>query len=87
MLVIWSETEWLRFSVVPFLGLGVSAWLYEHSSIEVAPAGHGLLGCDLLLTREWNVGLDVRLGLVRQDGGPHTTFESALRLSRLFELL
>ncbi len=74
-------------SVVPFFGLGASAWLFDTGRLEVAPAGHVLVGADLLITREWNVGLDVRMGLLLHATDTFDVFEGQLRLSRLFDLL
>jgi len=74
-------------TVVPFFGVGASAWLFQGAGLEVAPAGHGLIGADVLVTREWNVGIDIRLGLLLHSGDTFSLFESQLRLSRMFDLL
>jgi len=73
-------------SVVPFFGLGVGGWLYERNGPSVSPSGHVLFGVDLLWTREWNVGLDGRLGLLLISDDPFMVGEAQLRLSRVFDL-
>lgn len=73
-------------NVVPFFGLGASAWFFDAVGLELAPAGHALAGADLLITREWNAGLDLRFGLLLHATETFNVFESQLRLSRMFDL-
>lgn len=74
-------------SVVPFFGGGASAWLFKDESVTIAPGGHLLVGMDLLLTREWNAGLDVRIGMLAESRDVFSTTEAQLRLTRMFDLL
>lgn len=73
-------------SVVPFFGLGGGAYLYDVDGVTVAPSGHALAGLDVLLTREWNMGLDLRMGFLLTSTDTFAVTEAELRLSRMFEL-
>jgi hypothetical protein len=70
---------------VPFFGVGASLWLYDADGITARPAGHVVLGLDFLANRTWTVGLDLRTGLLWEDGGLSSVSEAQLRLSRMFD--
>lgn len=74
--------------VVPFFGAGASliATRPSDEAFRVLPAGHLLLGVDYLASRRWIVGLDVRTGVVVEEGRVRSATEVALRISRMFEL-
>jgi hypothetical protein len=74
--------------VVPFFGLGGSLLLASaaDNALRVRPGGHVVLGVDYLASRRWVVGLDVRPGVLVEDGRVRSATEVALRVSRMFEL-
>lgn len=74
--------------VVPFFGAGGSLIAASTSAdgFQILPAGHLLLGVDYLASRRWIVGLDVRTGVVVEQGSVRSATDVALRISRMFEL-
>ena len=74
--------------VVPFFGLGGSLLLApnEADALRVRPGAHLVVGVDYLASRSWVVGVDVRPGVLFEDGSVRSATEVALRVSRMFEL-
>lgn len=74
--------------VVPFFGLGGSLLLAPDATdaLRVWPGGHLVLGVDYLASRRWTFGIDVRPGILVEDGSIRSATEVALRISRMIEL-
>lgn len=74
--------------VVPFLGVGASLMLAKRpgGDPQLHPGAHVLVGLDYLWSRALVVGLDVRTGVVIDDGAARSATEIGLRVSRMFEL-
>lgn len=72
---------------VPFVGVGASLLLAARpgDDARLHPGAHLVLGLDYLASRAWVIGVDVRTGIVADDGLRSAT-EVGLRVSRMFEL-
>jgi hypothetical protein len=73
--------------LVPFFGVGVTLTTAQHSdaNVPLRPGVHLVLGVDYLLSRQWNLGVDVRSGVLFEHGDLLNATDVSLRVSRMFE--
>lgn len=73
---------------VPFLGVGASLMMAKApgGEAQLHPGAHLVVGLDYLWSRTLALGIDVRTGVLFDDGKTRSASEVGLRVSRMFEL-